>query len=236
MQLPDHVVTEDRTLTSRVASASEQLARLRWHWTLDESNPGRVSIRAYARQMGVAPSVIGRYAHGYQNWQGGLPEETTLSEAINRARMGAETEAATDAVAKSRGLTLTTVHNHRQPEVRRVRQIARERAEQQGTTVEEEAPKVAKNIVKLEQVDMKRKTERVHRLGEYVEMERLLEAAKRHLLRAVQMAHTVDWDEEQSELLKQTVRNLKALLDLLDRAYYGAADVDWDAELAELTS
>lgn len=65
-----------------------------------------------------------------------------LAEAITRAQMSAEKEAVVDAVAQAEGVTFNTARN-RHDEVREVRTIAQERAERRGTSVEEEAPRVA---------------------------------------------------------------------------------------------
>ena len=45
--------------------ASEELARHRWHWTLDESNPDRVSFSEYAAGVGRHKSQIQSFARGY---------------------------------------------------------------------------------------------------------------------------------------------------------------------------
>jgi hypothetical protein len=51
--LPGKVATQDKRLQAEAKSAGEKLGQLRWHWTLDETNPERVTFRAYARSVGV---------------------------------------------------------------------------------------------------------------------------------------------------------------------------------------
>lgn len=234
MKLPAEVVTEDHDIESRIGRMSERLAKLRWHWTLNEENPDRVSLREYAREVGRSPRLIGMYAKGYLLFS----EEDNLPivEAIERASMGAETEVATEAVSKARGTTFTSTRQSRSTEIRRVREMARERAEQKGTTVEEEAPIVAEWIVKTEEAGKQVSSERKERLGlRFVEMEGKLDKVKRELVSAVRLAQDIEWGEEETELLTHTLDNIKALLHLIDTALVGSADVDWDAELAKLS-
>jgi hypothetical protein len=196
----DYVKT-DRELEAAASSTAEAIAAHRWHWTLDESNPERVSIREYAREVGRHRRVIGKMAQGYADWTAGAAGGATLSECIERASMSAESEAATEAVAEARGITFKTARQSRPVETRRVREIARERAEQRGTTVEEEAPKVADWIVKSEQAEQRRQDERKERIGlRFVEMEGHLTKAKRALVDALNLSHNVPWGDEEREL------------------------------------
>lgn len=235
MPLPQFVAEEDLRLETGIVSRSAKLAELRWRWTLDESNPGRVPVSEYARRVGLRQSTIRGYARGYALWRdagGGV----TLTEAIERARMGGETEAAARAVAESRGQSLGHVRQARRTEVRRVREVARDRAERRGTTVEEEVRTVAETITRVEAAGRTIRSERLERLGfRFVEMERLLDSAKRTLVKALDLAQEIDWGPEESEMLDSSVANVKALLGLIDVAFEGAADVDWDEELAKLT-
>lgn len=234
MALPKHAITEDRNLEAQSSKASEALMRHRWHWTLDESNAERVSLREYAREVGRSFSTIHADANGYALTQG--DRAVPISEARERAGMGAETEAATEAVAQARGLSFKHTRQDRPVEVRRVREIARERAEKHGTSVEEEAPKVADWLVRSEKAEETRQAERKERLGlRFVEMEGYLKNAQRKLVDALNMSHDVPWGDEERELLASTVQNVRALLNLIDLALVGAAEVDWDSELAALT-
>lgn len=86
-------------------SASESLAEHRWHWTLDESNRERVTVSTYARAIGKAQSTVFAQVNGYAAYRG--TSIGTLSEAIERANIGAERQAVTDAVADARGVGTT---------------------------------------------------------------------------------------------------------------------------------
>jgi len=235
MGLPSQVILEDHDLEDRVGRISEKLAKLRWHWTLDESNLRRVSIKDYARQVARDFKTVYSYAHGYADSRYGAGA-ITLNESIERAKMSGETAAATGAVAEARGLQFKTARQTRSTEVRRVREMARDRAEKHGTTVEEEAPKVAQAIVRAEKAGQKIVADRQQKLGlRFVEMEGKLDRVKRELVDSVRLAQDIEWGTEETELLQHTLANIKALLHLIDTALTGTADIDWDTELARLT-
>jgi hypothetical protein len=232
--LPVSVVREDTKLEKAASGASEALMKHRWHWTLDETNPKRVSLRAYARAVGKGNVTIRKYAYAYV----ALSEQAgslTPSEALERAVMGSETQAATEAIAKARGVGFKQTRMTRPSEVQRVRSMARERAEKHGTSVEEEAVKVADWIVKSEKADAKQTQERKQRLGlRYIEIEGKLSRMKALGVEVLNISHDVNLGDEEQELLRYTLETIKALLSLIDLRLAGAADVDWDAELAKL--
>jgi hypothetical protein len=143
MSLPRKAVEEDQELESRASSASEALMQHRWHWTLDETNEKRVSLRAYASAVGRVLKTIQAYANGYALMKADGGASVTPNEAMERANMGAETKAAVEAVAKAHGIKFQTARRSRGEEVRRVRETAGENAEKNGTTIEEEAKHAA---------------------------------------------------------------------------------------------
>lgn len=235
--LPPKVITEDRRLDQTQTKAAEALMRLRWHWTLDESNADRVSMREYARQVQKHPKTITADAKGYAAMQGDGASAATPGEARERAKMGAETQAATEAVAKARGVKFQTARQERSVEVRRVREAARQRAEDKGTTVEDEVTAIAETIAKREKQEADARRERA-RAGDlrFVEMEHHLARAKRPLMEALTLAREIEWSDVHREVLEQTIANLRALLGLVDIAIVGSTEVDWDSELAKITS
>jgi len=79
MSSPAPASKASRALEKSAESASEQLAKHRWHWTLDETNPERVSLRAYARDVGRAESIVRKYANSYADWTA-HPDVRTLPE------------------------------------------------------------------------------------------------------------------------------------------------------------
>ncbi|MDQ3307569.1 MAG: hypothetical protein M3499_04310 [Actinomycetota bacterium] len=147
--------------------------------------------------------------------------------------MSGETAAVAEAVAKVRGVRAKTAQETRPTEIRRVRVMARDRAEQRGTTVEEEAPHAAEWIVKAETAHADQSADRKERFGlRFVEMERYLDKAKRALTDAVRM--DVDWPDDERELLTHTLANVRSLLSLVDLKLTGSSGVDFDIELEKL--
>jgi hypothetical protein len=239
MALPREVIETDHNLERVADRASSQLAQHRWRWTLDVSNPGRISIGEYARQVARSESTIRSAVNGYAMWlddhpSGGYPPKS-LGDYQSRARMGSETEAAAQAVSKARGIAMETARRGHADEMRRVRDIARQRAEERGTSIEEEAPKIAETIARHEKAQhAEQASQAEHTDIRFVEMEGYLIKAKRELLRALKLAPVVPWDDESRELLSETVANVKALIGLIDTALSGSSGIDWDAEFAKV--
>ncbi len=233
--LPKAVIVEDHRLQRAVDHASLALAKHRWHWTLNERNAKRVSMREYARQVGRDYKVIHKYAHGYAIHK--ADADIGISEAIERASMGAETETAAEAVAQARGVALTTARQEYPTEVRRVREIARQRAEEKGTSVHAEAPKIAKLVVAAEKSE-KRETEKRkgRRSAGYITVENSLVQMLHHGKQALQKSIDAGLDKEEVELLQATLDNIRSLLALIDKALTGkgTAGIDWDTELEVL--
>jgi hypothetical protein len=149
------VIETDHRLEEAAGRTAGELAGHRWHWTLDESNPGRVSISEYARQVGKSQSTISVMAKGYASYSAVNDASSNLDDHVGRARMSGETAAAAEAVARARGVSPRTAQDSRSPlhnEVKRVRDIARDLAEKHGTSIEEEAPTVAEAIGQLGQL------------------------------------------------------------------------------------
>jgi hypothetical protein len=232
------VVEEDRKLTREAETSRGALARHRWHWTLDESNLKRVSARAYAAAVGVSRQLIDQYAQGYALYQSvkGTLNAMTISDAIARAQMGAETRAAAEAVAHARGITAEAVRRHRPNELRRVRDHARELAEEKGTTIADEAGRVADFIVKAERTEARTEAgRRAKRTARYLELEGILAGAQRKLEQALTLSHQVDWGAEEQELLLHSLKFVKRLLELIDLAIVGTKGIDWDTEIKKLS-
>ena len=107
------------------ARSSGALAQLRWYWTLDESNPGRVGFREYARAIGhKTHRNVHKYAHGYATYMAGVGTSTSLNECIELAAMSAEKAAVTEAVAEARGITVQTARKRHGAEIRQIREMA----------------------------------------------------------------------------------------------------------------
>jgi len=65
MTLPARVIERDHTL----AKSADELMKLRWHWTLDESNAKRVGFSEYARSVGASEGRVRGDAKAWQAYQ-----------------------------------------------------------------------------------------------------------------------------------------------------------------------
>ncbi len=237
--LPAGVVETDRKLQK----ATDELAKLRWHWTLDESNPGRVAFREYGRQVGVSEWSIRVLANGYAAFlkagasdvarTSGQPQ--TPTDHIELAKLGEEKQEAVKAVAKATGSSVSNVAAHKRDEVQDVINTARERALDKGTTVEHEIERAAewrekaRATAKREADDRKAKS-----TLRFVEIEGHVGAAMQRLRKILQAADDVQFSDEEKELIAEALGKLRALLGLIDMRIAGETQVDWDAEFEKL--
>jgi len=260
--LPIEVISQDADLESAIERDTAALAELRWHWTLNDSNPNRVTISEYARQVGRVKSTISTMVNGYaaslddktRSTRRTRPESESrgssssgsgsgsglsLSDHIGKARMNQETGAAAEAVARARGLSIrgvsdpgSTHHN----EVRRVRDIARQLAEDHGTSIEEEVDRVAQTIVREEQARREEQEDRAQRTDlRVIQAEQQVLIAKRAILKAIKELEGAELDDEGRDLLTTALDALKAASALMDARLSGKSGIDWDAELAKLS-
>jgi len=229
-------VKKDAELEATATKSTEALAKHRWHWTLDESNLDRVSINQYAKDVNRAWPAIAKMARGYDEWSSNS-RVRTLGECIELANMGAERAAATEAVAEATGKSVSTMRaGQNRVEVTAVLDTARERAERKGTTVETAIIEVAEWREKSRRAAKRYDTERKARHSlRFVEIEGHLAGAKRKLTDALRDSDNVDFTDDEMELLRFTISNVKALLELIDLRLAGTPDINWDAELATLT-
>lgn len=238
-KLPQAVIDTDHRLEQATESASADLAKHRWHWTLDESNEKRVTFTAYGVSVGRDESTIRRYAR--------LHEELTISASSRRfedvratAWMGAETEAVTEAIAEARDRSINTVRTtpRLQQEVKQVRSLARQRAEEKGTTVEEEAKQVALNIVKAEDA-IERGDAAAAELASksglgFIQLEAALQVAKRDLVEALHIADRLALKDNEREHIRYLVDRLREVINMVDAKITGGVVVDWDSELLQI--
>lgn len=236
LMLPKGVVAEDVRLTKQADDIGAALAAHRWHWTLDESNPKRVTFAQYARETGPDESVIRAYAHAHEMFvQPGTGR--TFNDCYELAKMGTETAVVTEAIAKQRGISVQQVRKTRPEEVRRVREVAREYAEKRGTSVEEEAPRFAELVDRVQRIDRENEEKRRKRHSfAWITVTGTLGKARRNLAQALKEIEGVEFTDEEVELLTDSIDKVKAVIGLIEMRLTGEADVDWDAELAKLTS
>jgi hypothetical protein len=221
------VAKRDAALRASVDNASEELAKHRYDNTIGAG----VSFREYARKCGVDEAIVRRYVKAHEMRTSG--PHLSMSDALVKASTSAEQADVIEVVAEARGTSMKNVQAHHGDEVRRVRNMARERAERRGTNVRDEAEVIARTAVRQERSQAKRRTDRKAKTDlRFIELERHLLAARRALMNAV--AVEVELEDEHVELLGHAVGVVRDLLNLVDLKFIGAGDVDWDAELARL--
>ena len=234
--IPRKIIEADHRLERAAESSAAQLAELRWRWTKDETNAQRVTVGAYAAAVGRRPEAIRVMALGYAEWKNPVrvANDRSLNDCIELAKLGAEAQAATVAVAKALGKSPGNVASSERGTVRGVLANARDAAERKGTSVGEEIPRAAASIAKTRAVEAKTRSERKARYGlRYVQIDGKILTAKRHLTEALELADDIA-DEEERELLRDAIANLVALTHLIDLRLGGAPDIDWNAELVKL--
>src|SRR5262245_24232854 len=148
--IPPSVIEADHRLEGTATRASEKLAELRWHWTLDESNPNRVSQVAYSRAIGRSRAVVGYYARGYalfveRRTASRASARLTIEDALRLAGQSEEMQEFTEAIAEGSGKPVAQVargdNRHR---THNIIAHARDRAERRGTDPVDEARHIAK--------------------------------------------------------------------------------------------
>lgn len=236
--VPAEVVETDHKLEGAASKASEALAKHRWHWTLDETNPNRVGIQTYARAVGRSTTTIAKNAHGYANWKesaGALP----LIEAIERARMSADREAIVDAVADANKVSFKTARQTYNPDIKRVREAVEDAVERKPDITPEEKVEVAKRhadfIARSKASEHRRAEDRKRqRTATYMLLDAKLDHARRDLKEALDNANRAEMGDEEIRLLQTALEAIKTLTALIGSALAGESGVDWDAELAKI--
>lgn len=243
MKLPAEVVEKDRTLQR----SADQLMELRWHWTLDESNHGRVSQREYARQVGVDHKRVNIDANAWADYLAAgahtghileaMPGEPQTPDDFRQMRkLGAERQEAVKAVARTQGVSVSNVAVNKREEVDAVLNTARRRAEDRGTTIEHEVDRAAEWREKTRRsAAASRETQRSRHTLRYLQAEGKLGKVSAILRDLLDESRGVDWTLEEHELLVETLDKVKGLLALLDMSISGTSGVDWNAELEKLT-
>lgn len=238
--LPENVITRDRELDGRATRASEELARLRWHWTLDESNPNKVTLRQYAAAIGHSThKTVGRYANGYALFvERGSREgpALTIQDAIRLSEVAEEDRSMHEAIAEGSGRPVSQVsrgdNRHR---TRATIERAKSRAERRGGDPVDHARDIAAEERKVAEAKKRRKaTERERRSSKFIRIEGHLANAQRRLMDALHQAEGVDFPDDEMELIRSSLANIRAVLNLIDLRMAGTPDIDWDAELAQL--
>ena len=241
--LPETVVKQDQQLAERLTRNTEELCRLRWHWTLDPKNRERVSGAEYARQVGVTAPVIRQDAtawHNYQNARCNVTSEPgkpcTLSDFRLQQHMNEERQLATEALARELDKSYSNVAVHHRDEVLAVAELAHDQAEHKGTMFQHEVQKVAQTRVAHRKAIAKVKDQqRRHVQKHYLKVQLCLGYAISRVREACNtVAESDPFDEEQTDFLSHSLASLRGFVNLLDRRITGVSGTDWDRELRDL--
>jgi hypothetical protein len=236
ISIPQEVIDKDQKLEAAAERSSEALAKHRWHWTLDASNPEKTSLRAYAKAVGRNFKTIRAQAQGYADWVMGDTHHS-LADCIVLANVSAEKAEVAEVVAQEEGVALSTVANRRGSDsLANVTEQAKARAARKGTNMADEAKDIAKRRRQTREMSERQRKEKANAKGiRFVEIEGDLAYAQRRLLNALQVAQDVGFSDEEMELLRDSLAKIKAVLNLLDLRMAGTLNVDWDAELEKIT-
>lgn len=239
MSLPVSAIKEDKRLEGEASSASEQLSRHRWHWTLNQDNPKRVSIREYARAVGRSERVVRVQVNGYVEWSTATGSRRSLSESIERAAVSAEKAELVEAVAEANEVTFQTARQNYASDVTRVREAVERHVEKKPEITPEEkthyTKKVAKTMARSRQAAEQRETQRAERrTARFMTIDGEIAQAIRCLNRALHEARHGGLESDAVEMLESSLDRLRSLTDLVRLAIVGSVDVDWDEELMKL--
>jgi hypothetical protein len=245
MTLPAHVIAMDSKLEAAFDDASNSLMEHRWHWTLDESNPKRVSISEYARQVGKSRQTISADANGWADYTastrkarpaGKVPGQAKTPEEFRQlANLGAEKQAAAEAIARTTGRSINSAARDHEA-LNAVVSKARDKAARRGTTVEHEIDQAAAERERASKAAAKLKDERKKRMtAAYISIEGDIGAMLQRGKKILKTADAIEFGADETELLADALGKLRALLNLLDMRFTGEANVDWDAELEKIS-
>ena len=239
--IPQSVIRKDHELEDRSTRSTEELAKHRWHHTLDPKGP-QFSFRAYAAAVGRSDTTIRAHAHGYERFVVGASAATSdvapmsLPDAIELVRRDADTRAFSEAIAEGADEPIAKVargdNAHRRGAI--IEQ-AKQRAARRGTDPVDEAREIATQARQTREMEARDRQEAKSRRSiRYVHIEGHLAAAQRRLLNALMEAEGVGFDDEEMELIRDSIAKVRAVLNLIDLRMAGTPDVDWDAEAAHL--
>ena len=233
--LPSKVVTEDK----RLSKASAELAKLRWHWTLDESNPDRVSFREYGRQVGIHPKQISSGAKGYIAYTERVPRDAlrSLSDEIKMAGIGDTRQLAAEAIADAEGTTVGNIISNHYSEIKKVIEEATDTAERRGTTIEDEIPGKAEWAATSKAAETAQdERKKASQSASFASLESKLTRAWTLLKGAAEDAEYAGMSDDELADLVALVQKTRSALEMIDLKLTGTTGVDWDGEAATLGS
>jgi hypothetical protein len=242
------VIAEDHRLEEASELSGWNLAKHRWHWTMDVSNPDRwESVRAYAEAIGRTQPTVRVYVTAYEIYLD-KSERVNLSpvkftEFLIMASASQDRQNAIAAISEARGIGIAATQRLHREDIKIVKDAVDEFVtEHPGATPQqkqEKANTVAKMIKVRETYDTKRQD--LLSANKPILLTVLLghaHKAKAELLEMVEHAQEFDVSiEENYELLTTLQEALGKIVDAVEmvkRALAGEEAIDWNAELAKL--
>lgn len=235
-KLPESVIKEDR----RLSRSAEELCKLRWHWTLNTDNVHRISQSAYARQVGVSQQLISRDANAWEQYTYnpgvvGSGKPKTIEDFRAVQSVSEDRRQAVEAIAAQTGKSFSTIAKHHDDEVRAVVEMARDRVVRRGTTFEHEVQDVAAQQQHHRMRAKEQKDERQrHLMEECIRMQQCIGYAIRGVREAYEIAVDINFGDQELEFIADSLAQLRALVNLLDRRIVGKENTNWDQELKTL--
>jgi len=205
--LPADVINTDFMLEGQLSGVTEKLAQLRWHWTLDKSNPGRVTVSEYAQEVRRHESTIRRMVNGYEN---SLRDASrSLEDHMALAMLGQEKREAAEIL----GISPVRARDTRTEEGRQVRDLS----EQLKKVERKEVETTDKNTA-----------------YRWLEAAGTITKAKQALIALLPMLQRVEFEPDEIEELIEDLNQLDAASGLARMAIAGTTNVNWDEELAKV--
>ena len=225
----EQYATEDRRIEKTAENATLRLMEHR------AKAVELFGVREYARAIDRHHTTVLQYAKAWEMWGDGGRAPTARPEDILRlARMGEDRQAATQAVAQAKGVTVGTAERHHPTEVKRVRQAI---ADAPPEARAEKAHKVARQIESTRQKQSEHTEQRRSRpQSSWFDLEREIDKARRALTVALTIARESKLEGEYVELAQDSLGKVRALMGLIDLAITGTIEVDWDAEMRKVTA
>lgn len=240
------VVRTDAKLEQAASATAEELCRHRWRWTLDESNPKRVSVRAYARAVARSQKTVQCQVTGYVAWKGDGGAAFTLNDHIERAKMGEERAAVVQAVAKANKVSFSQARKQYSSDVKNVQEAVLRKAEKDPDVDREGyAEKLAGQMARSKQATTERKAEKIEKgnqlfgvayMAALASINGSLAHARRDLNDALAEARSIaEFEPDAIEYITASLDKLTAATNLVRLVIAGQLDVDWDAELVRIS-
>jgi hypothetical protein len=237
--IPAEIVERDHALEKSATRANEALAKHRWHWTLDKSNPDRVSFSVYGRAVGRHHKRISEMANAWAI----IAQDPTrdLQDEIQIQSVKQTDRGIVEAVAKATGTSVVATRQHHRDDVDRVRNQVAEAREQDDFTPEREQEVIEHTA---QWINAERKARRVQETQrkrstplQVLVVEGDLVRARDQLRKTMADAQLLDLgalEEVFLESLRDAIARVVALAQLVQSLLGETPNVDWDAELAKI--